>query len=131
MDSLISSTILNYWEVLGVKYADVSEAWPRQGRGKPDSGKMKEEAPNVRGRDGDCIFSIYLLHTTSSERAKFCSESEGRSVGLTLCDPMDYTVHEVLQTRILEWVALLFSRGSSEPRDRTQVSRIAGGFFTR
>ena len=35
----------------------------------------------------------------------------------TLCDPMDYTVHGVLQATILEWVALLFSRGSSQPRD--------------
>ena len=49
---------------------------------------------------------------------------------LTLCDPMDYTVHGILQARILEWVALPFSRGSSQPRDRTQVSHIAGGFFT-
>ena len=49
---------------------------------------------------------------------------------LTLCYPTDYTVHEILQTRILEWVAFPFSRGSSQPRDRTQVSRIAGGFFT-
>ena len=48
----------------------------------------------------------------------------------TLCDPMDYTVHEILQTRTLEWVAFPFSRGSSQPRDQTQVSCIAGGFFT-
>ena len=41
---------------------------------------------------------------------------------------MDYTVHGILQARILEWVAFPFS--SSQPRDRTQVSRIAGGFFT-
>ena len=48
----------------------------------------------------------------------------------TLCDPMDpYTVHRILQARILEWVAVPFSRGSSQPRDQTQVSRIAGGFF--
>ena len=39
-------------------------------------------------------------------------------------------VHGILQARILEWVAFLFSRGSSQPRDRTHVSRIAGGFFT-
>ena len=43
---------------------------------------------------------------------------------------MDYTVHGILQARILEWVAFLFSRGSSQPRDQTQVSRIAGRFFT-
>ena len=47
-----------------------------------------------------------------------------------LCDPMDYIVHGILQARILEWVAAPFSRGSSQPRDQTQVSLIAGGFFT-
>ena len=43
---------------------------------------------------------------------------------------MDYTVHGILQARILEWLAVPFSRGSSQPRDWTQVSRIAGRFFT-
>ena len=49
---------------------------------------------------------------------------------LTVCDPMDSTDHGILQARILEWVAFPFSRGSSRPRDGTQVSHIAGGFFT-
>ena len=49
---------------------------------------------------------------------------------LTLCDPMDYTVHGILQARILEWVDFPFSRGSSKPRDQTQVSHIVNGFFT-
>ena len=48
----------------------------------------------------------------------------------TLCDPTDYTVHGILQARILEWGAFPFSRGSSQHRDWTQVSGIAGGFFT-
>ena len=48
----------------------------------------------------------------------------------TLCRTMDYTVHGILQTSILEWVAVPFSRGLSQSRDRTQVSHIAGGFFT-
>ena len=48
----------------------------------------------------------------------------------TLCGPMDYTVHGILQARILEWVAIPFSRGSFQPRDRTLVSCIAGRFFT-
>ena len=48
----------------------------------------------------------------------------------TLCDPMDYTVHGIRQARILEWVAFPFSRGSSQSRDWTQVSRIAGKLFT-
>ena len=48
----------------------------------------------------------------------------------TLCNPMDYTFHGILQARILEWVAFPFSRGSSKLRDQTQVSWIAGEFFT-
>ena len=47
-----------------------------------------------------------------------------------LCNPMDYTVHGILQARILEWVAFPFSRGSSQPRDQTQVSHSACAFFT-
>ena len=49
---------------------------------------------------------------------------------LTLCDPMDYTFHGILQASILEWVAFPFSKESSQSRDRTQVSFIADGFFT-
>ena len=49
---------------------------------------------------------------------------------LTLCDPMDCTVHGILQARILECVTFPFSRGSSQPRDQTHVSCIAGRFFT-
>ena len=53
----------------------------------------------------------------------------------TLCDPMDCSpsgssVHGILQARTLEWVAIPFSRGSSRPRDRSQVSCTAGRFFT-
>ena len=52
----------------------------------------------------------------------------------TLCDPVDcnllgFSVHGILQARILEWIAISFSRGSSPPRDRTQVSRIGGKHF--
>ena len=51
----------------------------------------------------------------------------------TLCDPVGYSlpgssVHGVLQARILEWVAIPLSKGSSRPRDRTQVSCIVGRF---
>ena len=54
---------------------------------------------------------------------------------LTLCDPMDCSppgssVHGILQARILEWVAIPFSRGSSQAKDRTWVSGTAGGLFT-
>ena len=58
-----------------------------------------------------------------------------RSVVSDSYDPMDYSlpvssVHGILQARILESLAILFARGSSQPRDWTQVSCIAGGFFT-
>ena len=43
---------------------------------------------------------------------------------------MDYTIHEILYARILEWVTFPFSWRSSQPKDQTQVSRIEGGFFT-
>ena len=58
-------------------------------------------------------------------------QSEVSQLCPTLCDSMDYTVHRILQIRILEWVAFPFSRGSSQLMDRTQVSHIAGGFFTK
>ena len=45
------------------------------------------------------------------------------------CSPPGSSVHGILQARILEWVAISFSRGSSQPKDRTQVSRIAGRRF--
>ena len=47
----------------------------------------------------------------------------------TLCDPMDCTVHRILQARILEWVAFPFSRRSSQSRDQTRVSCTVGRFF--
>ena len=49
---------------------------------------------------------------------------------LTLCYPIDCIVHGILQARILEWIAFPFSRGSSQPRDRTKVSGIEGRFLT-
>ena len=54
---------------------------------------------------------------------------------LTLCDtmdssPPDSSVHGILQARILEWVAISFSKGSSQPRECIQVSSLAGRFFT-
>ena len=62
------------------------------------------------------------------------SESEVTQLCLTLCNPVDCSlpgssIHGILQARILEWVAISFSRGSSRPRDRTRVSHIVGRRF--
>ena len=61
-----------------------------------------------------------------------CSDTQSY---LTLCDSMDYNLpgfsdRGILLARILEWGDISSSRGSSQHRDRTQVSGIAGGFFT-
>ena len=61
-------------------------------------------------------------------------ESEVVQLCPTLCDPMDCSlpgssVHGIFQARVLEWVAFSFSRGYSQVRDRTLVSRIAGRRF--
>ena len=64
--------------------------------------------------------------------ARTCLVTQSRP---TLCNTMDHSppassVHGILQARILEWIAFPFSRGSSQPRNWTRVSCIAGGFFT-
>ena len=67
----------------------------------------------------------YLLKESESEVAQLCP---------TLYDPLGYSlpgssVHGIFQARVLEWVAISFSRGSSQPRDWTQVSHIVGRCF--
>ena len=63
------------------------------------------------------------------------SESEVAQLCLTLCDPVDCSlsgssIHGIFQARVLEWIATSFSRGSSQPKNRTRVSHIAGRCFT-
>ena len=72
------------------------------------------------------LFVIYIFSLMLYLVAQFC---------LTLCDPMDCSppgpyVHDILQARILKWIAMSSFRWPSQPRDQRQVSRIAGGFFT-
>ena len=62
---------------------------------------------------------------------RFFTSWKWKSLGrVRFCDPMDYIVHGIPQARIRERVAFPFSRESSQPRYRTQVSRIVGRFFT-
>ena len=72
--------------------------------------------------------AIYVTHD-EVKWSKFTQSCQ------TLCDPMDCSlqgssIHGTFQARVLEWVAISFSRGSSWPRDRAQVSRIVGRCFT-
>ena len=85
---------------------------------------------------GTCLGNFYLINfllILAKVKVKVSQSC------LTLCDPIDYTVHGILQARILEWVAIPFSRDlpnpgielrSSQPRHQTQVSHISGGFLT-
>ena len=63
----------------------------------------------------EIYFYTPLIHS-ESEKVKVTYSCQA------LCNPMDYIVHGILQARIPEWVAVPFSRGSSQPRDRTQLS---------
>ena len=70
--------------------------------------------------------SFELYHESESEVAQSCP---------TLCDPVDCSlpgssVYGILQARIMEWIVISFCRGSSPPRDKTQVSCAVGRFFT-
>ena len=76
-----------------------------------------------------CVYiCLYLRNLCSALEAKWKRKSLSRVQFYS--DPVDYTVHGIPQARIPEWVAFPFSRGSSQPRDRIQVSYITGGFFT-
>ena len=69
-----------------------------------------------------CIFKLeqYIKNNINSfVLYSLVSEVKGIQLCPTLCDPMDYTVHDILQARILEWVAFPFSGGSSQPRSPT------------
>ena len=73
----------------------------------------------------ECL-SVHLWETNDHK----WSEVKVAQSCLTLWDPTDYTIHGILWAIILEWVVFPFSRGSSQPRDRTPVSPVAGRFFT-
>ena len=81
----------------------------------------------------NCINFKWHIHSKLQKYMHLlCAQSQSC---LTLCNPLDCSppgssVHGIFQAGILEWVAIPFSRGSSQPRDRTRVSCIAGRFFT-
>ena len=79
------------------------------------------------------VFPV-VMYGCESWTVKKAGESEVAQSCLTLCDPVDcnllgFSVHGILQARILEWISISFSRGSSQPRDQIRVSRIGGRHF--
>ena len=88
--------------------------------GKPCLAAPCEPLGSARVSSFKLQSKLYITLKGSVKSAQSC---------LTPCDPMDYRVHGILQPWRLGWVAFPFSRGSSQPRDWTQVSHTAGGFF--
>ena len=96
--------------------------------------------PEGRGWGGAgpiaAVLRVVLGPAASTSPGNFvCMCAKSLQLSPLLCNTMDHSppgssVHGLLQVRILEWVAMPSSRGSSQPRDRTQVSWIVGRFFT-
>ena len=79
----------------------------------------------LKSRDITLPAKVYIVKAMAFPIVMYgCDKVKVAQLCLTLCDPMDCIVHGVLQARILEWVAFPFSRGSSQPRDQTQVSAL-------
>ena len=80
--------------------------------------KTKECKKNsfVPSSSSRAMVSLLTYLRTSSLTSMMKMKLKVAQLCLTLCNPMDYTVHGILQARILEWVAFPFSRGSSQPR---------------
>ena len=102
----------------------------------------KEECGNIsqNGSEFVKIFAMSYQSTTSAEE-DFNNQANGVCYCLVTksypavfdsmnCSPPGSSVHGILQARILEWVAIPFSMGSSRPWDQTQISCISGRFFT-
>ena len=82
-----------------------------------------------------CPYELFLKSKNCCLDLKMCVCEISCSVILDSCNPRDCSlpgssIHEILQARILQWVAIFFSRGPSRPRNQTWVSCIAGRFFT-
>ena len=136
----------------GLKKSDTTEwlhfqfslSWTGEGNGNPLQCSCLE---NPRDR-GAWWAAIYGVSQSRARLKRLSSSSSSIHIHITdticctqkkwkwtsqpsLCDPVDYnTVHEILQARILEWVAIPVSWGFSQPQNWTGVPCIAGGFFT-
>ena len=106
---------------------------------RAESGSGGKDGDSQHWGSGLCsVTTSCVIFNKSHELSSFDkTESEGEDVSrsVTLCNPTGCSlpgpsVHEILQARILEWVAIPFSRGSPRPRDQTLVSSIAERLFT-
>ena len=102
------------------------DAEPADTEGQLCSGILYKELERLQ-----ILVSEWVLYPNSKHTCMFVLVAQSCP---TLCSPMDYSppgssVHGIVQARILQWVAISFSRGASRPRDQTQVSCIVGRIF--
>ena len=119
--------------------SELKSSWSEEGRGRLDPSEVSVVLRWGGGQEDPAFLHSMETAIVSPKKAAFLTPMKAKvKVApwcLTLCDPMDCSppgssVHGILQARILEQIAVPFSRGSSQPRDCTQVSRIPGGFST-
>ena len=138
---MIQRLMVNFWQSQDLNISLLTYMhWRR--KWQPTPGFLPGESQGWESLVGFHLWDCTESDTTKAKQQQqlttanvFDSEVKAAQSCPTLCDPMDCSlpgpsVHEILQTRILEWVAIPFSRGSSQPRDRIQVSHITGRFFT-
>ena len=105
--------------------------YPQQSRqwstGEGLSTKIPEMEDRTQKKPTQNVQLIFDRGAKAIQQSKDESEVKLAQSCLTLCDPMDYTVHGILHARVLERGVFPFSRESSQPRDQTQVSCFAGG----
>ena len=124
------------------KDPDAGENWRQNGKGQQKK-RWLDSITNSRDMNLSKLQEIVKtrgswcaeVHEVTKSWIWLQSESEVAQSFPTLCDHMDcnlpgFSVLGIFQTRVLEWVAISFSRESSQPRDRTSVSRIGGRCFT-
>ena len=96
--------------------------WGEKGKRLGNKSRHWFETSTSKCLFGSCTHSDKSLLTCHFSHVWLCSPMD--------CSPPGSSVHGILQARLLEWVAISFSRGSSQPRDRTWVARIVCRFFT-
>ena len=138
LDGITDSSLSELWELV-MDRAAWSAAIHGVAKSQTHEWLSWTEMLSIRRMDKQtCIHAIYyysvIKHSEVSNNKDLCVFAKSLQSCPSLCNPMDYSppgssVHRILQTRVLEWVAVPSFRESSWPRDQTCLSCIAGGFF--
>ena len=101
--------------------------------------KLEREKKRKRETEREIYLKLHYFHYPEKNELRGSSEKWKKVLVVESCLPLwnamgckapGFLVHGILQARVKDWVAIPISKASSQPRDQTQVSCIAGGFFT-